>query len=66
MVTKLTIEVMNKEALNLLKDLEMLHLIRMSPHSSTEIGIPRYKGAMSKEPLSSIDNYLTELREAWA
>lgn len=66
-----TIEILNKKALNLLKDLEKLHLIRLQKIKPGEGELneknrwARYKGAMSKQPLSQIDQQLRELRNEW-
>lgn len=61
------IDIINEKALKLLKDLELLQLIRMR-HDKAEkrqVNWAAYKGAMSKQPLSEIDSRLNELREEW-
>ncbi|AYD47319.1 hypothetical protein [Arachidicoccus soli] len=64
-----TIDILNSKAVRLLHDLELLQLIRVRKEKSqTETQInwsEKYKGAMSKQPLSNIDNQLNELRSAW-
>lgn len=66
-----TIEILNRKALNLLKDLEKLRLIRMQKDKPGEGELhiknrwARYKGAMSKQPLSKVDQQLNELRSEW-
>lgn len=64
-----TIDILNNKAIKLLQDLELLQLIRMrrektKPTSSTN-WVDKYKGAMTKQPLSDIDNQLNELRNGW-
>jgi hypothetical protein len=65
----LTIDIINKKALKLLQDLELLQLIRV--RKEKQVPAPpidwenKYKGAMSKQPLSDIDNQLNGLRNAW-
>ena len=65
----LTIDILNKKAVKLLKDLELLQLIRVRKEKqiiSTETNwAAKYKGAMSKQPLNDIDNQLNELRNEW-
>ncbi len=68
MIQTVTIDIINDKALKLLQDLELLQLIRMrkekAPLTATS-WTERYKGAMSKQPLTEIDNQLNELREGW-
>lgn len=65
----LTIDIINNKALKLLQDLELLQLIRVRREKqvpATPIDWEtKYKGAMSKQPLSDIDNQLNELRNGW-
>ena len=67
MIQTVTIDIINDKAMRLLQDLELLELIRMRKVK----GQPnvnwaeRHKGAMSKQPLSDIDNRLDELRNGW-
>lgn len=62
----ITIDIINKKALTLLRDLEQLKLIRLRKDSqddqSAAIDWVKYKGAMSKQPLNEIDLQLNELR----
>lgn len=62
-----TIDILNDKALKLLQDLESLQLIRVRPEKKiTSINwVKQYKGAMSKQPLSDIDQQLDELRNEW-
>lgn len=65
----ITIDILNNKAVRLLRDLELLQLIRMrrektQPTTGTNWAA-KYKGAMSKQPLTDIDNQLKELRNEW-
>ena len=65
----ITIDIINNKALRLLQDLELLQLIRMrkektQPAAATDWAA-KYKGAMTKQPLTDIDNQLKELRNGW-
>ena len=62
------IDVIDERAINLLRDLELLQLIRLREQDENKmpaIDWKAYKGAMSKQSLSSIDKQLDELRDAW-
>ncbi len=65
----ITIDIINEKALNLLKDLELLKLIRLREEEPREIppsmDWSKYKGAMSKQPLNEIGKQLKELRNEW-
>jgi hypothetical protein len=65
----ITIDIINEKALNLLRDLEQLKLIRLRKEGSVEIPSTmdwsKYKGAMSKQPLNEISQQLNELRDEW-
>lgn len=64
-----TIDIINSNALKLLQDLELLQLIRVRREKKTSgddaIRVGKYKGAMTKQPLSEIDGQLNELRNGW-
>ena len=65
----LTIDILNSKAIKLLQDLEQLHLIRVH-HDPIEQNVTinwaaKYKGAMTKQPLTEIDKQLNELRSEW-
>lgn len=64
-----TIDIINKKVLRLLKDLELLKLIRLrqdvSEAATPTIDWSKYKGAMAKQPLNEIDQQLNELRSEW-
>lgn len=65
----LTIDIINKKAVRLLQDLELLQLIRVRRGTQEPLNttnwVAKYKGAMTKQPLSDIDNQLNELRNEW-
>ncbi len=65
----ITIDIINEKALNLLRELELLELIRLHGgkhgQKSTVTDWTKYKGAMSKQPLNEIDQQLNELRNEW-
>ena len=69
-MTTLTIDVLNNDALNLLKDLELLKIIRVRKDKGVvEVTaknlISKYKGAMTRQPLTEIDNQLDQMRNEW-
>lgn len=63
------IDIINEKALRLLKDLEALKLIRIQEDDKTEEKPAnywnKYKGAMTKQPLETIDQQINQLREEW-
>jgi len=67
MIQTITIDIINEKAIRLLQDLELLQLIRVRKEksSSEPNWAERYKGAMSKQPKSDIDNQLNLLRNEW-
>lgn len=64
-----TIDILNNKAMKLLQDLELLQLIRMRKEKTQTADkinwVAKYKGAMTKQPLTHIDNQLNELRNGW-
>ena len=69
-MTTVTIDILNDKALNLLRDLELLKLIRLRKDKgeSNVNGVnlvAKYKGAMTRQPLSEIDQQLKDLRNEW-
>ena len=69
-MTTLTIDVLNDDALNLLKDLELLKIIRVRIDKGVvEVTaknlISKYKGAMTRQRLTEIDNQLDQMRNEW-
>jgi len=65
----ITVDIINEKALNLLRDLELLKLIRLRKDMPEEkpatMDWAKYKGGMSKQPLDEIDQQLNELRSEW-
>lgn len=65
----ITVDVINNKAIRLLHDLELLQLIRVrreKQQTATETDwAAKYKGAMTKQPLTDVDNQLNELRNGW-
>ncbi len=69
-MTTVTIDILNEKALNLLRDLEVLKLIRLrkGKKESNVSGInlvAKYKGAMTPQPLNEIDQQLKDIRDEW-
>jgi hypothetical protein len=64
-----TIDIINNKAVRLLQDLELLQLIRVRREKQTPATAvnwaAKYKGAMTKQPLTEVDNQLNELRNEW-
>jgi hypothetical protein len=65
----ITIDIINNKAIKLLQDLELLQLIRLrrenqQPANSTDWAA-KYKGRMTKQSLTDVDNQLNELRNEW-
>jgi hypothetical protein len=65
----ITIDILNKKAVKLLHDLESLQLIRVRKEKQTNSPSVnwaiKYKGAMTKQSLTDINNQLKELRNEW-
>lgn len=65
----ITIDIINEKVLCLLKDLEFLKLIRLRKDKTalkeTATTWSRYKGAMSKQPLSEVNQQRNTLRNTW-
>lgn len=63
----LTIDILHEKALNLLKDLELLTLIKIRHDNRAEASTDwsKYKGAMSKQSLEEVNLQLNELRSEW-
>ena len=64
----LVVDILNTKALKLLQDLELLQLIRLHQPQSKIQSVDwavKYKGAMSQQPLTEIDQQLIELRNGW-
>jgi len=68
MIKTITIDVINEKAMKLLQDLELLELIRLHKEKSDSDKEPwtdRYKGAMTKQSMTDIENQLNEMRGEW-
>jgi hypothetical protein len=66
-MTTLTIDVLNDKSLNLLKDLEMLKIIRVRNNkqvadTNSDDLVSKYKGAMAIQTLNDVDKQLSDLR----
>ncbi|WOK04371.1 hypothetical protein [Imperialibacter roseus] len=63
----ITIDIINEKAISLLKDLELLKLIRVRKEKLVDktTNWAKYKGAMTKQPLHDIDKQLDDLRDEW-
>ena len=66
----ITIDLLNEKAITLLKDLELLKLIRLrkekeEPKTSSLNLVAKYKGAMSRQSISDTDKQLKDLRNEW-
>jgi len=65
----LTIDIINEKAIKLIRDMELLKLIRVRKgKSQPEEAInwaAKYKGAMQKQPLKEVDDQLRDLRSSW-
>ncbi len=64
-----TVDIINSKALRLLHDMELLELIRVHKQNSQSKSpinwCSKYKGAMTKQPITDINIQLNELRNAW-
>jgi hypothetical protein len=64
----LTIDIINSKAVGLLHELELLQLIRVRKEKTEPAPIKwnaKFKGAMSKQPISEVESQLNELRDGW-
>jgi hypothetical protein len=62
------VEILDTNALCLLRDLERLNLIRLHPELTAHHDSyweRRYKGALTRQPINEIDAQLNDLRKAW-
>ncbi len=71
MQQSVVIDILNQKALQLLKDLEDLNLIRLKgdPTSDATPAYPdwasQFKGKMTKQPLEEVNQQLLDLRKEW-
>ncbi len=64
----ITIDIINEKAIRLLQELELLQLIRLRDEKNSRKVAPdwgKYKGAMTKQPISQVDQELNKLRDDW-
>ena len=65
----LTIDIINDKAIKLIKELEILNLIRVRKEKSQKKKIvnwvSKYKGSIDKQKPEEIDNQLNDLRNSW-
>ena len=65
----LTIDILNEKTVKLIKDMELLKLIRVrKDKTKQEVAInwgAKYKGAMKKQQLNEVDDQLNDLRKSW-
>ena len=69
-MTTITVDILDDKAVNLLKDLEALKVIRLHPivgikNSDPISAIKSYKGLMTKQPIEEVDKQLNDLRNEW-
>jgi hypothetical protein len=65
-----TLDILDDKAINLLKDLETLKIIRLHTVKNgvdkrSLDAIKSYKGLMTKQPLEKIEQQLKDLRNEW-
>lgn len=69
METILTIQLTNRKALNLIKELEVLHLIKILKENlkpaKTKLS-DKYQGVFTKEDAKSFDAHTNSIRGGWA
>ena len=66
MYNSVTVEIINEGAMNLLRDMEQLRLIRVNGSSpAPKIDWNAYNGAMTKQSIAFVEEQLVELRNAW-
>lgn len=65
----ITVDLVNANALKLLQDLELMDLIRLHDEKPLPVDSvdweSKYKGAMTRQPLTEINSQLDELRGEW-
>ena len=66
----ITVDILNDKALNILKDMEQLKIIRVHRDKKpvnlkSENLISKYKGAMNPQPTPEIEKQLNDLRNEW-
>lgn len=68
-MTTITLDILDDKAIDLLKDLESLKVIRLHQINENKISslnlAAKYSGAMTKQSLEDIDKQLNDLRNEW-
>jgi hypothetical protein len=68
-MTTVTLDILDNKALNLLKDLEALKIIRIQKNKEIKAApvnlAAKYSGAMTKQPVEEVDKQLDDLRNEW-
>ena len=69
-MTTITLDILDDNAMNLLKDLELLKVIRLHDISEPEAITPpksvkKYKGLMTPQTVEEIEKQLSDLRNEW-
>lgn len=69
MIRTITIDIINEKAMNLLRDLELMKLIKLRGDGVEEEEqidwSAKYKGTLTKQPVAKVDEQLNELRNEW-
>jgi len=69
MIQTVTIDIINDNALQLLRDLELLKVIHLRKEAEakneTVDWVSKYKGKMTRQSSTEIDEQLGDLRNAW-
>lgn len=69
-MTTITLDILDEKAINLLKDLESLKIIRLHETNEADIITPaksvkKYKGLMTSQSIEEIEKQLNDLRNEW-
>ena len=66
-MNSITIDIINEKAIYLLKDLELLKMIRLrrDKNSIDNTDWQKYKGSMCKQSIDDIDDQINQLRSEW-
>jgi len=65
-----TVDILDDKAINLLKDLEELNVIKLHENGNSNAiksinSFTKYKGMMTKQSIEEIDKQLNDLRNEW-
>ena len=66
-MTVVSVELINENAMALLRDLEKLNIIKVqnSGSKSRPVDWGKLKGSMTKQPIEDVERELKELRDSW-